>query len=155
QVLGWFQPRSTREFSPDEFPVFVHETDDEHFYGFPRIDVPGVKLGKFHHLRESIDPNEMAREPTPEDERVLRSYVEEFFPNATGPTMRLKTCIFTNTPDEHFLVDVHPERPGVIIGGGFSGHGFKFASVLGEILAQLAGEGETRHDIDLFSADRD
>ena len=68
--------------------------------------------------------------------------------------MRLATCMFTNTPDEHFVVDTLPKRPQVAVAAGLSGHGFKFASVVGEVLADLAESGRTDHPIDLFSADR-
>ena len=68
--------------------------------------------------------------------------------------MALKTCLFEPTPDEHFLIDRHPGRERAVVGAGFSGHGFKFCSVVGEILADLALDGETRHDIGLFRLDR-
>lgn len=68
--------------------------------------------------------------------------------------MQLATCMFTNTPDEHFIIDRHPEHPQVVFGAGFSGHGYKFASVIGEVLADLACEGHTEHPIDLFGLDR-
>lgn len=68
--------------------------------------------------------------------------------------MGLATCMFTNTPDGHFIVDRHPEHPKVVFGAGFSGHGYEFASVIGEMLADLAVEGRTDHPIDLFGLDR-
>jgi sarcosine oxidase len=154
QVLAWLQPTVPERFDPAEFPVFVHADDDGHYYGFPRHDVPGFKFGKFNHLGETVDPDEMDREPRPADEAVLRAYARRHFPDGAGPTMRLATCMFTNTPDEHFVLDTHPEHPQVAIGAGFSGHGFKFASVLGEVLADLAVDGGTRHDVDLFRLDR-
>jgi sarcosine oxidase len=84
----------------------------------------------------------------------LREFTERHFPDAAGPTMTLKTCMFTNSPDEHFVIDIHPEHAQVVVAAGFSGHGFKFASVIGEILADLAIEGSTRHDIGLLRWDR-
>ena len=68
----------------------------------------------------------------------LRGLRARYFPDGAGETLALKTCLYTNTPDRHFIVDCHPEYPQVVIGGGFSGHGFKFCSVMGEILADLA-----------------
>jgi sarcosine oxidase len=68
--------------------------------------------------------------------------------------MTLKTCLFTHSPDEHFILDSVPQHPDVILAAGFSGHGFKFASVIGEVLADLAGDGQTRHDISMFSLSR-
>ena len=77
----------------------------------------------------------------------LRRFAERYFPDGAGPTLDLKTCLFELSPDEHFLVDRHPETELAVVGAGFSGHGFKFASVMGEILADLALEGDTLHDI--------
>ena len=85
--------------------------------------------------------------PPSEDERLLRAFAERYFPDAAGPTLMLKTCLFTNSPDEHFILDRHPHDPEVMLAAGFSGHGYKFCSVVGEIMADLAEKGETRHDI--------
>ncbi|WP_273887961.1 FAD-dependent oxidoreductase, partial [Rubrobacter naiadicus] len=88
------------------------------------------------------------------DEELLRSFAERYFPEGCGPTMSLATCMFTNTPDNHFIIDLHPEYPQVVVASPCSGHGFKFASVVGEILADLAESGTTRHDISLFRLNR-
>ncbi len=154
QVLGWFQPSDPALFDASNFPVFIHDTGDTHWYGFPKHDVPGFKFGKFNHLDETVDPDEMEREPRADDEELLHSYARRFFPEGAGPTMQLATCLFTNTPDEHFVLDRHPEHPQITVGAGFSGHGFKFASAIGEVLADLSVSGETDLDIGLFSADR-
>ena len=90
----------------------------------------------------------------PEDEEALRSFTNRYFPLAAGPTVAMKTCIFTNTPDENFIIDQHPQYPQVSIAAGFSGHGFKFCSVVGEIMADLSQKGETSHDLSLFRLDR-
>ncbi|MFC6990221.1 N-methyl-L-tryptophan oxidase [Haloplanus sp. GCM10025708] len=154
QVLAWLQPTVPERFDRENFPVFVHATEDGHYYGFPRHDVPGFKFGKFNHFEETVDPDEMNRQPRPKDEQLLRAYAERYFPDGAGPTMKLATCMFTNTPDEQFVLDTLPDRPRITVGAGFSGRGFKFASVIGEILADLAIDGETDHDIDLFGLDR-
>jgi sarcosine oxidase len=84
---------------------------------------------------------------------VLRESVQRYFPDACGPTLAMKTCIFTNTSDEHFVITRLAHSP-ITVAGGFSGHGFKFCSVVGEILAELALDGATRHDISLFAPNR-
>ena len=150
QVLGWFQPKRPNHFTLDRFPVFVADVPAGHYYGFPVYEVPGFKLGKFNHRRETGTPAELAREPTLEDETILRRFAERYFPEGPGPTMRLSTCMFTNSPDGDFIIDVHPDHENVIIGAGFSGHGFKFATVVGEVLSELAVSGTTEHPIDLF-----
>ena len=88
------------------------------------------------------------------NEAPLRVATERYFPAANGPTMALRTCLFTNTPDEHFVIAVHPAAEQVVVACGFSGHGFKFVPVAGEILADLATDGSTRHPIALFDPRR-
>ena len=154
QVLIWTQPLCLEHFRLGAFPVFILEAPEGLFYGLPVYGIPGFKLGKYHHRRERVDPSHMDREIHPEDEEVLREAIVRYFPDANGPTLTLTTCLFTNTRDEHFLIDAHPEFPQVSIAAGFSGHGFKFASVVGEIMAELALEGSTRWDISMFRLNR-
>jgi sarcosine oxidase len=154
QVLGWFQPTAPERFAPDRFPVFVADVPEGHFYGFPTYEVPGFKIGKFNHRGETGTPSELDREPDRTDERLLREFTDRYFPDAAGPTMRLSTCLFTNTPDGDFLLDTHPDHANVVVGAGFSGHGFKFASVVGAALADLALDDTTSHPIDPFRIDR-
>ncbi len=141
QVLIWTQPLRPERFSPGTFPIFNLEAEEGRFYGFPVYGVPGFKFGKYHHRGEQVDPDRMNRGCDREDEAVLRQGIARYFPDANGATLAMKTCLFTNSPDEHFLLDLHPEWPQVSLAAGFSGHGFKFAPVVGEILADLALEG--------------
>jgi sarcosine oxidase len=154
QVLLWVQPKTPDYFRADRFPVFVVEAPDERFYGFPAYGVPGFKIGKYHHLHQHVRPETVDRDCHPDDEAVLREGIRRYFPDADGPTLAMKVCMFTNSPDEYFVIDRHPDVPTVAIGAGFSGHGFKFSSVVGEILADLALDGATTHDLDMFSWDR-
>jgi sarcosine oxidase len=154
QVLAWLQPTRPEYFRPDTFPVFNLLVDEGRFYGFPVHSVPGFKFGKYHHLEEETDPDSMDREAHGYDERLLRDFAERYFPDGCGPTMDLQTCMFTNTEDNHFVIDVHPDYPQVSFASPCSGHGFKFASVVGEIMADLAEKGLTRHDVSLFRLDR-
>ncbi|HLZ07829.1 MAG TPA: FAD-dependent oxidoreductase [Chloroflexota bacterium] len=128
--------------------------DEGRYYGFPIYGVPGFKLGRYHHFNEEVNPDEIDREAHTRDEKILRDFAERYFPDGAGPTMALKTCMFTNSPDEHFILDLYPKEPRVAIAAGFSGHGFKFCSVVGEIMADLAERGETQHDISLFRLER-
>jgi len=134
--------------------VFNLAFDGEHFYGFPAFGIPGFKLGRYDHFGEGGDPDAIAREPTPEDETPLRAFAARYFPEGAGPAIAVKTCLFEPSPDEHFLIDLHPDAPHAVLGAGFSGHGFKFCSVVGEILADLALDGETRHDTAFLSLGR-
>ena len=155
QVLIWMQPRVPGAFQMNVFPVFILDVDEGHFYGMPTYGIPGFKIGRFHHLEQQVDdPGAMDRGFQPEDEELLRSLVRRYLPDGEGPVLSTATCMFTNSPDGHFVIDHHPDDPRVVFAGGFTGHGFKFCSVIGEILADLAQEGSTRHDISLFNAAR-
>jgi len=155
QVLIWTRPLRPDIFQLGAFPIFNLQSPEGHFYGFPVYDFPGFKIGRYHHRNEKVDPDAMDRECHPEDEAVLREGITRYFPEANGPTLALKVCLFTNTPDEHFILDAHPESERVFIAAGFSGHGFKFCSVVGEIMAELASSGATRHNLDLFRLNRE
>lgn len=154
QVLIWQQPERPELFTPDRFPVFNLLLPEGRFYGFPVHGVPGFKLGKYHHFEEAGPADSIDREVHPYDEAMLRDFTSRYFPDAAGPTMTLKSCMFTNTPDNHFIIDLHPDYPQVSFTSPCSGHGFKFVSVIGEIMADLAERGETRHNIDLFRIER-
>ena len=157
QVLAWLEVARPELFEQAAFPVFVMEVPEGMYYGFPLFSggPPGFKLGRFHHRHEPADPDLLDRAGAgPEDEELLRSFAASYLPEGAGRALAMKVCMFTNTPDEHFLIDLHPDHPQVVVGAGFSGHGFKFCSVVGEILADLAIDGGTRHDIGLFRAGR-
>jgi len=154
QVVGRFQSLSPQAFRIGNFPVFQLEVTEGRFYGFPSYETPGIKIGKYHHLGEQVDPDAMNRETNEQDKNVLTECLTKYFPLAAGPVLSLETCLFTNTPDGHFLIDMHPDYPNVCIAAGFSGHGFKFCSLVGELLADLAQHGTTTHDINLFAFDR-
>jgi sarcosine oxidase len=154
QVLAWLQPLRPELFAPERFPVFNLMVEEGRYYGFPVFGIPGFKLGRYHHLEEQGDPDVLDREPRREDEELLRAFAARYFPEGAGPTMTLKACLFENTPDEHFLLGLHPEHDQVVLAGGGSGHGFKFASVVGEIVAQLALGEAPRLDIGLLRPQR-
>jgi sarcosine oxidase len=154
QVLAWLQPLRSELFRPDRFPVFNLVVEEGHYYGFPVFGIPGFKVGRYHHRRETVDPDTMDRVCHPDDEQLLRSFAERYFPDAAGPTTAMHTCMFTNTPDERFVLDTLPSHPQVIVASPCSGHGFKFASVVGEILADLATAGTTTHDISKHRLER-
>jgi sarcosine oxidase len=145
QVVLWAEPLRSELFQLGAFPVFNLEAPEGRFYGCPVYEVPGFKIGKYHHLRENVDPDGVDREIHPEDEAALREGIRRYFPDADGPALAMKTCMFTNSPDEHFILDAHPETDNVYVAAGFSGHGFKFASVVGEIMTDLALDGGTKY----------
>jgi sarcosine oxidase len=157
QVMYWFEPTGGLEhFLPDRFPIFIWEPDDGNmFYGFPaQDDDRGVKASFFRAGGDPCDPETIDREVREEEIGFIRSYLEKHVSELAGRCLDARACMYTNTPDLHFVISLHPELEQVAIACGFSGHGYKFASVVGEILADLATDGATRHPIDLFSPDR-
>ena len=155
QVLLWAGTSRPELFTPEALPIFILDVEEGLFYGFPEYGIPGLKIGGMHHRRETVDPDDWDRSGIePEDEAVLRAATSRYLPQANGPALSLKTCMFTNTPDEHFIIDTLPGAPQVVVLSPCSGHGFKFSTVIGEIAADLALEGGTGHDIDMFRSDR-
>lgn len=154
QVLGWFHPKKPDLFRLGKFPVSNLKSDIGHFYQFPAWHVPGFKIGLYHHLGEQGPADDLPREPNQADEAALRRGLAAFFPEADGELLALRSCMFTNTPDEHFILDRLPGYPDVIVASPCSGHGFKFSSAIGEILADLASGAKSRFDLTLFSLDR-
>ena len=154
QVLGWLDPTRPELFAADRFPVFNLALEEGHVYGFPVHGVPGFKLGFYDYEGAKGEPDSISRDAKPGDEVPLRRFAERYFPDGAGPVLDLKTCLFELSPDEHFLIDRHPETELAVVGAGFSGHGFKFSSVVGEILADLALDGETLHDIGFLRLSR-
>ena len=153
-LMAWLQPKNRELFTPDQFPVFVVRDQKEGGYGFPIYDVPGFKFGRSSDLRKVTDPDKMNREPTVAEEELHRRYVKKFFPEAAGPTISLRTCIQSYSADKDFILGRVPNYDSVTVGAGFSGHGFKFTSMIGEILSDYVAEGETTHAISEHSIDR-
>ena len=151
-MLGWFLPSEPALFAPERFPVFNVVVPEGRWYGFLVFGVPGFKVGRYHHRGEVGDPDELDRHLNEEDERLLRAFVERYFPAGAGLAASLKACLFENSPDEHFVIDTHPDCGEAIVAAA-SGHGFVLF-VVGEILADLAVAGATRHDIAFLSFDR-
>ncbi len=155
QVLGWTWPRRPELFQLGEFPVWsIAREDGSSHYGFPMMsDNPGFKTA--HHRRgAATDPDRVERGILPGDEEDFRYPLERYIPEAQGPTLALRTCLYTNTPDGQFILDRHPDHPRVTLACGFSGHGFKFMTVMGEVLSQLTmGESPTL-PIDFLSLSR-
>ncbi|HMN85179.1 MAG TPA: N-methyl-L-tryptophan oxidase [Bauldia sp.] len=154
QVLGWFPPDDPGLFAPDRFPVLNLMVEEGRYYLLPVWGVPGLKIGLYHHRGETGHADAIRRDVDGEDEAILRRCIGRYFPRADGPTMALHACMFTNTPDEHFIIDALPGQEDVIVASPCSGHGYKFASVVGEILADLALSGRTGFDLSMFRLGR-
>jgi sarcosine oxidase len=154
--LFWFQPAVEHRgtLAAGAFPCFAFDTPAGFYYGFPAIEGGAVKVAEHSGgtvvtdpltVDRGIDAGELARV-----EEILAAHL----PAACGPRVAAATCLYTMSPDGHFILGPHPRHPGVAIAAGFSGHGFKFASVVGAILADLALEGATDHPIGFLSPER-
>jgi sarcosine oxidase len=154
QVVGWYQPDEPALFHPERFPIFIVEDATGHYYGFPEHDRPGFKIGRHRHQNETTTPTTIRRTTDEADDAVLRRALSHFLPAADKPALTLKTCMYTNSPDSHFVVDRLPGHEAVVVAAGFSGHGYKFCSAIGDMLADLALGQPSSPDFDLFRIDR-
>jgi sarcosine oxidase len=153
QHLFWFEPRARELARPDRMPAFVMEADGHCLYGLPDIG-SGVKTA-LHEPGPVLASADAPRpDPQPEITRTVAELTALRIPAAAGPLRRVMACTYTNAPDGHFVIGLHPDEPKVVLASPCSGHGFKFATVIGEILADLAMRGETGHPIGLFAPER-
>ncbi|MGH2377380.1 MAG: N-methyl-L-tryptophan oxidase [Candidatus Limnocylindria bacterium] len=170
--LFWYEPARPETLS--DIPVYIVETADGSFYGFPYLDDQGLKVARhgsgdlMHVRRESRevgggrrfgafampDLDSLDRVVHPGEDDRVRHFVKRYLPEGQGPLRDAVVCMYTKTPDEHFVIDTLPRLPGVAYASACSGHGFKFASVVGEILADLALDGRTAQPIVFLSASR-
>ena len=150
QVLYWFGSHDAGDrFDASRCPVHLWQFDGRHyFYGFPDLG-EGIKVAR-HHDGRLTTPDTVDTDVSIEEIEDMRGLLRRFLPLADGPLRKSAVCLYTNTPDEHFFLDRHPAHPGVLIVSPCSGHGFKFASVIGEIVADLVVDGHSRFDLSLF-----
>lgn len=159
QVLFWFQPpEGVGPFLPERFPIYIWEhPSGETPYGFPAVDgeAGGVKIACYRKaVPEPCTPETVDRRIRDDDVAAMRTAMRGLLPRLDGPLLKAATCLYTLTPDLNFVIGTHPAHPQVQIAAGFSGHGFKFCSVVGELLADLVITGRTRHELGLFAPDR-
>jgi sarcosine oxidase len=153
-VQAWFSP-SSNSYGADVFPAFLLDRAGlpAPLYGFPDFG-DGIKAA-FHGFGQLTTADELDREVNlARDVAPIAGAMEEWMPGAAAEFREAKPCMYSLTPDGNFVIDRHPQHPNVILCGGFSGHGFKFAPVIGEIAADLALEGGSRHQIDFLSLER-
>jgi sarcosine oxidase len=150
QVLHWFDPASDAgAFAPERCPIHLWQFDaGRFFYGFPDLGT-GVKVA-FHHDGEATTADGIRREVAAQEVDAVRAVLRRFIPAADGPLRASVVCPYTNTPDEHFWIDRHPAQPRVWVASPCSGHGFKFAPVVAEVLADLVQGKPQRFDLGLF-----
>jgi sarcosine oxidase len=155
QPIHWFEPASrAEEFAPARCPVTLWEYGPGHvFYTLPDFG-DGVKAG-VHYEGQPVDPDRVERRTSAAEDAQAADLLRRFMPHAKGQLRESQVCLYTNTPDLHFIVDRHPAHPDrVVVLSACSGHGFKFAPVIGEIAAELLATGASRFDLPMFRLNR-
>lgn len=156
-IQMFFEPTEGIEpFRIGKHPIYIWEADDYvQLYGFPSSGIggEGAKVA-FFRKGQPCTPETIDRIVHDHEVEMMREYLAQGLPQLNGRFLQGKTCMYTCTPDEHFVISEHPNHPQVAVAAGFSGHGFKFASVVGEILADIVIDGKSNHPIDLFSPQR-
>ncbi|MBN9520804.1 N-methyl-L-tryptophan oxidase [bacterium] len=153
QVQTWFRTDPTL-VRRDRFPIFLADVPGGPFYGLPALDADGVKIARHYGQPELPDPDGVDWTATAADFEPVDAFLRTYSTLPHWTPAHAAVCQYTLTPDRHFVIDTHPEFPQVAVACGFSGHGFKFATVVGEILADLALTGRTAHPIGMFRAGR-
>lgn len=150
----WFETDTANYRLDRGNPGFIYETPEGNFYGFPEIDAHGVKIGEHTRGLPVTDPLNVGREEDADETIRIQAFLQRHLPQVSTRQKRFMTCLYTLSADRRFIVDRHPEYPNVSYVAGLSGHGYKFASVLGEILADWASTGKTSLPVDFLAADR-
>jgi sarcosine oxidase len=154
EQFAYFAVRDRAAFEVGRFPIFIHHGDvPDGGYGFPTHGQPGVRVA-WHHGGPPIAPEDESDLVDEEALAGLRAYVTRLLPGLTGEVLHAQTCRYTTTPDTDFILDRHPAHPQIVIASPCSGHGFKFAILIGRIAADLAQRGATDYPIGLFRVDR-
>ncbi|MBB5043598.1 N-methyl-L-tryptophan oxidase [Shinella fusca] len=155
QVVAWYQPEDGFVARPDRMPCFLRdEGDGGSYFGFPAIGFDGVKIGRHAHFREPVDPAKPNPPVNKADTDLLDAFARKRLPKAASARLRATTCRYTMLPSEDFLIDFSPRHRNVVVSSACSGHGFKFTSVVGEILSDLALEGGSELPTSLFTFER-
>jgi sarcosine oxidase len=153
QVLGWVCPRRVQGFRLGVMPCWALELKTGLLYGVPVFEGDSMKTAH-HHRGPDADPDHLHRQVRPEDHEDFLPLVAQYLPDAQGPVQRVHICMYTYSPDGHFIVDRHPAHDNILLACGFSGHGFKFAPVIGQALAELAIDGATGLPMQFLSVHR-
>lgn len=153
KTLCWFPVTSENWIRKDRAPLFFVDAPESQFYGIPSVDGATIKVGMHTGGEIVSDPSALSRQVTDDDERPISHFAGKYLEGVRPQASRSVICMYSMTPDGHFLLDRLPELP-IVVAAGFSGHGFKFTSVLGEVAADLVQRGQTRFDIGFLSANR-
>ena len=155
--LAFFKVANSEDFIPGNFPIFLAHLNEKYGqfpYGLPACDHQGLKLSTFYGWDTVETIKEVDYTPSLQWTENLRSFLKQYLPNANRELIETRRCLYTMTPDKHFIIDQHPEYANIFIVAGFSGHGFKFTTLVGKILTDLVIKKETEYDLSLFKINR-
>lgn len=155
--VAFFQPENRADYQPENFPVFLAHLDieaGEKPYGIPSYQNSGVKVTTFYGWETVSDPQQVDYTPDRHWIDLVRNFLSQYIPGVNSELVSTRRCLYTMTPDKDFIIDRHPQYPQLVFATGFSGHGFKFTTLVGSILADLILKGETEHNIAPFKASR-
>jgi glycine/D-amino acid oxidase-like deaminating enzyme len=141
KVQWWLEVKNPKLYAPDRFPIFITDSECGEIYGFPIYLSPGLKMAN-HAGGDLTDPDHVNRSVKDDEKHDVSSLASWFFEGVTSNVLHSVVCLYARTPDGHFILDRHPQWPHVIVGAGFSGHGFKFTPAIGEHLVSLALDGD-------------
>jgi glycine/D-amino acid oxidase-like deaminating enzyme len=150
----WHAAGDSRAHADAGFPCYLFELADGVYYGFPAIDARGLKVGDHSGGEVVADPLAVDRTLRREDQAPVESFLRRHLPAAETPCNAHSICLYTMSPDEHFIVDRHPDDARIVFAAGLSGHGFKFTPALGRALAELAMDGKTSLPVSFLSLAR-
>lgn len=153
QILVWYRAKNPDAFTLENFPTFAREREGHRWYGFPSLDGDLVKVA-FHHGGDTVDPDTIDRATHKEDTELLSNFIERYIPDLDPNPVKAKVCMYTNTPDNHFIIGPVSGLPNVTMLGPMAGHGFKFAPIMGKLVAEVATGATPALNIDMFRPDR-
>jgi sarcosine oxidase len=154
QPLMWFEPHNKHLVLPEAMPVFFFHAPEDLIYGFPDFRGTGVKAGSHRACGELTSADQVRAEVSKEEELRLERLLGKYIPAAAGRVRQTHVCIYTRSPDEHFVLGLHPSAPQIVLASPCSGHGFKFAGIFGDIIADLATLRATDKPIEFFRPSR-
>jgi len=153
QILVWYRAKKPAAFSLENFPTFARQREEHRWYGFPSLDGHLVKVA-FHHGGDKVDPDTINRSTDEKDTALLSDFMQKYIPDLDPNVIKAKVCMYTNTPDNHFIIGPVSGIPNVTLLGPMAGHGFKFAPVMGKLVAEVATGSTPAINIDMFRPDR-
>ena len=151
---GWFKPKNNHHTLEKRFPIFGIESPYGFFYGFPVLDERGVKIARYEGSETVSSVDAIDRTVRDGDLDHIQQFIQQYLPGVTMQVNASSVCMYTVTPDSHFVIDQHPHHENLYIAAGFSGHGFKFSSAVGAVLADLVCDKQTDVDISFLGLER-